>query len=55
LTKHIEELEILHAEELENGTITDLADLLPPAVAAIANLNPTPKIIGRKQPKSKKY
>jgi hypothetical protein len=55
LTNHIEELEVLHAEELENGTVADIADLLPAAVVAVANLNPTPKIIGRKQPKSKKY
>lgn len=59
ISKHIRELEEDHAEEFEGGTVNDLAELLPPPIASVLDLNPAPKIVGlrsnKSKPRTKKY
>jgi hypothetical protein len=52
LAAHIHELMQEHADELESGLILDTSALLPPALAAVLNVNLTPKVVGRMRPKS---
>lgn len=45
LTSHVRQLEELHEKELESGKLASVADLLPPMVAAVLNMDPKYNII----------
>jgi hypothetical protein len=53
LSAHVRQLERDHAEELVNGEVPDTSALLSPALAAVLNVNPTYKVIGRRRPVKK--
>jgi hypothetical protein len=48
LSNHVRELEAAHKEELKNGTILSLSELLPAPLARVLNVEPTHTIIARK-------
>ena len=49
LSAHVKELERQNKARLADGTIASTADLLPPAVAAVLNVEPTYTIQGRRK------
>jgi hypothetical protein len=48
LSKYVRDLEKLHADEIEAGTISDISEVLPAPLVQVLNVEPTYKVQGRR-------
>ena len=51
LTGHVRGLEDRHAEELNDGRLASVQELLPPEVCAVLNFDPKYNVIARRKPR----
>lgn len=50
LSAHVRDLEELHKDQLDSGSMRSIAEALPPEVAAVVNVEPTYDVIAMRRP-----